>query len=370
MHSTAEHNDEDVTGDRATVASKCVLTQLLSSMPRKTSDPISQSKETFFYLAYGSNLCDETFLGKRGVKPLSSTNVVVPELRMTFDLPGIPYTEPCFANSAKRDTKGQREPASVAADMSEKAPLLGSGFSAATEYNKDKWKKGLVGVVYQVTASDYAHIIATEGGGSSYQDVLVDCYPLEIDQSAPVPWNPNNKPFKAHTLFAPAVPVGEEPPKDGGRFRRPDPSYAQASARYLKLITVGAVERKLPYEYQEYLNSLQPYTITTQKQRLGQFVIGMLWLPFIMFIFSLQRQFSDDKGIAPPWLRRLASAVFRAVWDSYDLFFKALFGDGERTVDEKDERAPFQHKSVEEGGENTSSSVTSDDEKAPINQRA
>ena len=29
--------------------------------------------------------------------------VFVPELRLTFDLPGIPYAEPCFAGTQYRD---------------------------------------------------------------------------------------------------------------------------------------------------------------------------------------------------------------------------------------------------------------------------
>lgn len=397
MRVLAERNNKDVAQDRASAASKCFGSQFLDSFSFRKASSDSQScslkptssdrkseslkdapqdfstldtqstKETFLYLAYGSNLCDETFLGKRGIKPLSATNVLVPELRMTFDLPGIPYAEPCFANSAKRDPRGQEDLAPRDVVTSEKAPLL----REHKEYNKDKWKKGMVGVVYEVTAADFAHIIATEGGGSSYQDVLVDCHALDADQTVPVPWTPKNESFKAHTLFAPAVPDGEEPPKDGGGFRRPDPSYAQASARYLKLITDGAKERKLPHEYQDYLNSLQPYTITTQKQHLGQFIFSMLWVPIIMFIFSLNRQFQDEKGIAPAWLRLLTAGVFRAVWGSYDYFFKALFGDGERTTDEKDERVAFQHRNAETASRGVvAPDMTGDDEKSSINQPA
>lgn len=394
MRVATERDNKDVGQDRASTASKCFGSQLLSSFSSKRAsfkskssslDPTSVERrsesltdtpkdlstldtqsttKTYLYLAYGSNLSDETFLGKRGIKPLSATNVLVPELRMTFDLPGIPYTEPCFANSAKRDPKGHAEPTSGHMVKSEKAPLL----REHKEYNKDKWKKGMVGVVYEVTAADFAHIIATEGGGSSYQDVLVDCHALDADQTVPVPWTPKNEPFKAHTLFAPAVPDGEEPPKDGGRFRRPDPSYAQASARYLKLITDGAAERKLPHEYQDYLKSLHPYTMTTQKQRLGQFVFSMLWVPIILFIFSLNRQFQDEKGIAPAWLRLLTAGVFRAVWGSYDYFFKTLFGDGERTTDEKAERAVFQHKTTEPSLREVAPAVTVYDEKPATEQ--
>ncbi|KKY17872.1 putative gliotoxin biosynthesis protein [Diplodia seriata] len=209
------------------------------------------ARETVLYLAYGSNLCYETFQGKRGIRPLSQINVVVPSLRITFDLPGIPYTEPCFSNSGLRDSTLGNEDETA----SEKTPLL----APTSEYHKDRWKKGLVGVVYEVTLSDYAHIIATEGGGTGYKDVLVDCYPLDDEDS--VPDQPTGQPFKAHTLFAPS--------DRGGRLKRPDPSYAQPSARYLKLITDGAEEHRLPKDYKDYLYEIRPYTITNVVILLG-----------------------------------------------------------------------------------------------------
>lgn len=302
-----------------------------------TSD---KKAETFLYLAYGSNLCNETFRGKRGIKPISQINVQIPELRLTFDLPGIAYSEPCFANTARRDPE---------TDVPRNNATSGEkDSSGATDYHKNRWHKGLIGVVYEVTAADYAHIIATEGGGASYQDILVDCYPFEhSDPTKPVPVHPVTKPFKAHTLFAPAVPPGAQPPKEGGRLQRPDTSYAQASARYLKLITDGAAECRLPYEYQDYLNDIRPYTITSNKQQLGQFVFLTLWLPFIVLIFSLNAKFCDEGGRSPPWLRILSESIFRACWRTYDGFYKPLFGDGERTTpaDDQDDDcqpAPFQ----------------------------
>ena len=335
-----------------------------------SAQPVSTLKEpeTYLYLAYGSNLSNETFLGKRGIKPVSAINVQVPELRLTFDLPGIPYSEPCFANSGRRDPHHPSVNQCSEDFESEKTPLLQKGLHTSKEYRKNQWKKGMVGVVYEVTASDYAHIIATEGGGSSYHDILIDCHPIaSSDPSVPVPVVPDTKAFKAHTLFAPAVPEGEQPPKDGGRFQRPDTSYAQASARYLKLLTDGAEERRLPYEYQDYLRSLQPYTITSQKQRLGLFVFMTLWMPFIFFVFALQKAFSDDSGRAPEWLRLLAAAVFKAVWGSYDNYFKDLFGDGERTQKgQEDEEAPPEN-ACSEGARSSSWQPTmsySDAEKA------
>jgi hypothetical protein len=260
-------------------------------------DTANEKGRTVLYLAYGSNLCKETFREKRGIEPLSQINVLVPSLRLTFDLPGIPYVEPCFANSAMRDPDAM----------------------VSSDYHKDRWKKGLVGCVYEVTLSDYAHIIATEGGGAGYQDIMVDCYPLFDGDT--VPEQPTTQRFAAHTLFAP-------PTKSNAR---PDPSYAQPSARYLNLITTGATELSLPREYKIYLNKIRTYTITTKRQQMGKVLFISIWWPLLQLLFAMNAQFQDDKGRSPPWLAQLAGLLFLGIWRSYDGAFKKAFGDGERT---------------------------------------
>ena len=281
--------------------------------------------DTVLYLAYGSNLSAQTFQGTRGIRPLSQVNVVVPELIMTFDLAGLPYVEPCFANTKYRHP-------SLPTSASAKSHLLPKN---TPEYHKTRWKKGLVGVVYEVTKEDYAHIIATEGGGASYQDVLVDCYELPLDEAI-VPEFPTSPPFKAHTLYSPILPPGETPEK-GGRFSRPDPDYAQASVRYLKLITDGADEHALPGEYKDYLHQLRPYTMTTQKQKLGGWIFRMIWLPIISAVFGLNSTFADEDGQAPAWLVALVGVIFSGMWTSYDTVFSKTFGDGERTIYEDED---------------------------------
>ena len=291
---------------------------------------------TVLYLAYGSNLCNETFRGKRKIRPLSALNVLVPSLVLTFDLPGLPYLEPCFANTRYRDddctspsivSLGATRKSTienVTAEHSEKAPLLPQ--RDGPDYRKTQWKKPLVGVVYEVTPNDFARIIATEGGGAGYQDVLVACHPFPPDSSRSdsVPFKPNTPMFKAHTLFAPPSPQ-----------RRPDPDYAQASARYLALIKTGAEECGLPDEYLTYLSNLQPYTMTTRRQRLGGFIFNMMWRPILRAVFSMSSVFANKRGRSPAWLRRLQVAVFSGIWTSYDTVFYRLFGDGERTQNGK-----------------------------------
>ena len=123
----------------------------------------------------------------------------------------------------------------------------------------------------------------------------------------------------------------------GGRIGRPDPSYAQASARYLKLITDGAEEHSLPDEYLAYLYNLRPYTITTIRQRAGQTLFLAFWLPVITVMFGLTRTFADEDGRIPEWLVRITGFVFRVLWGSYDGVFKPVFGDGERTIEDRED---------------------------------
>ena len=284
------------------------LSRIAESTPTDDKTGDGGDEKSILYLAYGSNLSAETFKGNRGIKPLSAVNVHVPSLDLTFDLPGIPYQEPCFANTRYRKSTPSKN-----------------------DYHKDRWHKGLIGVVYEVTPADYRTIIATEGGGASYQDVIVPCYIIPPGMKGVDP-KPSGAAFKAHTLFAPS-----DHNKGGRGISRPDPSYAQASARYLKLISDGAEEHELPAEYLAYLYNIRPYTITTYRQRVGQALFLGFWFPIVMFFFGLARTMADKEGKIPKWLARIQGVVFRIMWASYDNAYKKAFGDGERTMHERDE---------------------------------
>jgi len=299
---------------------------LLATQSDLSSNP-TPDKTTILYLAYGSNLSAETFKGVRGIKPLSSINVQVPILDLTFDLPGIPYSEPCFANTR------YRKPPPPLSSHQYSSPSQEDRYNE-DEYYKTRWEKGLVGVVYEVTPSDYAIIIATEGGGASYHDILVPCYAIPKGTKILDP-NPKTLAFKAHTLFSPQA---ESPPiyEEKGIVTRPDPNYAQASARYLKLITNGAEEHDLPADYQSYLSNLHPYTITTRKQILGKILFLAIWAPIIAALLGLSKFFADEKGRIPKWLVVGLGRVFSRMWRSYDGVFRGVFGDGERTMREGD----------------------------------
>lgn len=329
--------------------------------------------KTVLYLAYGSNLAAETFLGVRGIRPISQINVAAPSLRLTFDLPGIPYSEPCFANTAIRKIPKIPDKPPKIPDI----PDLPHPPWTVNQHGDPEWTSGLIGVVYEVTLADYAHIIETEGAGVAYQDVLIPCAALpptvRVPEKPPVPELP--KPFLAHTLLAPTSLPGdgdgdkeqldslimnhfypssdrnddgdESPPPSIPKWAlkflrptvRPDPEYAQPSPRYLNLITTGAAEHDLPQDYQEWLQALHPYQRTTFWQTVGQWVVVAFWMPLMGLVMWLSKQVADDKGRIPLWLAVIMGALFKGIWWSYDAMMKPVFGDGERTIEEDDEGA-------------------------------
>ncbi|PLB41561.1 uncharacterized protein BDW47DRAFT_99290 [Aspergillus candidus] len=292
---------------------------------------LQEPEETVLYLAYGSNLNSKTFLGRRGIKPLSQINVIVPELRLTFDMPGLPYFEPCFAATRFRDLTTKHE------SSAEDSPLIAHDDGDAYNPNKP-----LVGVAYEVTLTDYARIIATEGGGSGYKDVVVDCHPFPepYNPNDPIPDIPTTPTFKSHTLLSPSNSITASRVKSPARSRhpitRPELGYAQPSARYLGLIVNGAAEHDLPVSYRRYLAQLPPYRATTLRQKIGRAVFTAVWAPLFLPILVLKQVFAGPDGRSPAWLVSYERLVLPSMWWSYDHVFFRIFGDGERSVQKVD----------------------------------
>ncbi|KAK3990375.1 hypothetical protein QBC44DRAFT_325625 [Cladorrhinum sp. PSN332] len=339
----------------------------LPTEPILTKSAHHEQSNTVLYLAYGSNLCAKTFLGMRGIRPLSQLNVSAPSLDLIFDLPGLPYKEPCFANTTLRKIPNKPPPLPPLPPINPPPPPPPPPPTRATQSQRDLvWDKGLYGVVYEVTQSDYAKIIATEGGGSSYHDILVPCFPLPPSVGIPEkPAIPIPRPFLARTLYAPRLPPdAPTPPSQPPLFsssssssedddnksrlpswlkklllplRRPSPTYAQPSPRYLSLILTGAQEHELPQEYISHLSRLQPYTVTTHRQKIGQFVFTAFWFPVFVLVMLGGRLFSDKQsGKAPGWVSAATTVMINLVWGSYDYVAKPVFGDGERTLEEEE----------------------------------
>ncbi|KAI2463270.1 hypothetical protein F4781DRAFT_417175 [Annulohypoxylon bovei var. microspora] len=327
--------------------------------------PDRSSALTVLYLAYGANL-SQAVLDRHDIKPVSQINVSAPTFDLAFDLPGLPYWEPCFSNVTPRKIPKPPipgdppippippfEPPRSAKYPGLLLPSLPPGIPS--------WSKGLYGIVYELTHDDYRKIIQAEGGGSAYQDILTPVLalppPFKIPEKPPIPELP--KPFIAHTLYAPRLPSlklpgdgdddnddddGDDDPRDKKWWQklllpvhRPA-GYAQPSARYLQLICDGAREHYLPDDYQLYLAKLQAYQITTCRQEVGRWLLLLILLPFFALILLLGFFLADKKdGKVPTWLGAASAVLANLLWKAHDAIFKPLFGDGERTIEEEDD---------------------------------
>ena len=301
----------------------------------RSNDP---AEPTVFYLAYGSNLSASTFLGRRGIRPLSSLPVYVPGYILVFNLPGIPYWEPCFANLKKLTDDSKSHVPDLGSDVSEiMTRIEETGKDEAKD--KEMWANSLIGVVYEVTMSDYARIIETEGGGQSYRDIEVPCLVLPssltptspsaddsgISDARSIPsGSVSPKIITAHTLLAPA-----------SVYHR---TGLQASPRYLNLLITGAGEHALPPAYVQHLKSLHAYHRTTWRQSIGGSILLVTALPLVIITFKIAQLFTDKKtGKAPSWIGWFRESVFKINWGVHDYVFQWIFGSGAHTIGDKPE---------------------------------
>ncbi|KAK8055308.1 hypothetical protein PG993_000535 [Apiospora rasikravindrae] len=328
----------------------------ISSIPRTSPERLAQASpdnddhdpsspknaRTYLYLAYGSNLSAETFLGVRGIRPLSKVNVSAPAFDLTFDLPGIPYREPCFANVAPR--KHLPDPPKPPQRPPQFPPPL-----ATSKRSRDCSRRSRRARRPGQRASSALCYLDVQ------TPVVALPAPITVPEKPPIPELP--RPFLAHTLYQPRLPDAppdnddgngdgdDEPDKPKKKWwykfmtpvRRPEPDYAQASARYLKLITDGAAEHALPDDYQAYLHRLQAYTITRRRQEIGKWLFSLLWLPLFLAVMTFSRMVSDKDGNMPRWLAIVMAVLLNLMWMSYDAVFVKWFGDGERTVEDDDD---------------------------------
>ena len=293
-----------------------------ASIPRldilRASESLARG-ETILYLAYGSNLCAATFQGQRAIRPKSALSVSVPDLELLFDLPGMLYAEPRFANTKHRS----RPQLADNEHVNEKSHLLHQESLVPDEQSSAislGWNQGLIGVVYEITQEEWKHVMRTEGGGSTYADVEIPCYPLEQGAST-VPKHPTVPSLTAHTLLATNA---------GSRYSN-GRGFGQPSKRYLDLIRSGAKEHDLPREYQEWLANLKPYMITSTRQKIGRLLLYLIWVPLIMPVFLLGGMVPDKRSRIGVTLTWLVDHLFICMWASYDYGFKWAFGDGEKT---------------------------------------
>lgn len=156
-------------------------------------------QDTLYYFAYGSNINPDVLECERRITPLARAVACVKNYSLVFDVPGIAYVEPSFANIIPCD-------------------------------QSDVW-----GVCYKIFTSDLKIISATEG--ATYKAVNVNVYTLCASQ-----------PIIAVALISNHQHVATERP-------------LLPSKRYLKLLVTGAKYHHLPNDYVEFLRATNCYHV-------------------------------------------------------------------------------------------------------------
>ncbi|KAH6614247.1 hypothetical protein C7974DRAFT_292919, partial [Boeremia exigua] len=126
-----------------------------------------------WYFGYGSNMKPSVMQG-RGITPLEVRWARVHGYILTFDVFGLPYSEPSMASIAPYTVTGEKQ------------------------YVPD-----VCGVAYLLSSEDFKRLVSTEGGGVAYDEIEVEGVSAteEIRMHtlvAKFPWRPNACPSKRY----------------------------------------------------------------------------------------------------------------------------------------------------------------------------
>lgn len=70
---------------------------------------------------------------------------------------------------------------------------------------------------------------------------------------------------------------------------------------------------------------------------MGQALFLGFWAPFILALIKFGKTLADDEGKIPKWFASIMELAFKSMWASYDGGFKKVFGDGERTIGDRED---------------------------------
>jgi hypothetical protein len=267
------------------------------------------NSENFFliiFLGYGSNMCKKTFEGMRKIKPLKSFACTVPNYFLSFDMIGQPYFEPAFASIYQHINPASTITYEYAKNIHDHC-CPGLPFKFNPKEPEKSLPPTLNGVLYLISKEDYQRILSTEGGWGyddlehGYKAIDVECITYD-----------NQK------IIAKAL--GSKP----SSIR----AGCQPSLRYLNLLRIGAKENNLTQDYQDYLNSLSHFEITTTSKKIGRtlYIISSIYI-LIFFIFLRKYMTKTGERISKP-IARVVILAIKLSHANYNFFFKPLFGSG------------------------------------------
>lgn len=239
------------------------------------------SGDLIWYLAYGSNMSTEKFTRGRGIIPLATARVRVPDWILAFNIPGLPYSEPTFTSVIPRDPSA-----------------------------KSDWCiPDVLGVAYLITQDQYVRVLGSEGGGIAYDDIEVEAVPVEKQDADVI-----GPKIKVRTL--------------GSAMERIP--WPKPSRRYMNIILAGSSEVKMPEMYQRYLESINVYEPPERRRtKAGAALFLRFWGPVMAIMEKITNATIREDGYAPGFVIWLVRFIMAVIWFTHDVFFAPLFGRGD-----------------------------------------
>jgi gliotoxin/aspirochlorine biosynthesis gamma-glutamylcyclotransferase len=298
-----------------------------------------QSSETpgdIWYLAYGSNMSRAKFTGGRGIKPKAAARVRVPGWILAFNIPGMPYSEPAFTSIVRRESisgtgfgsenqKNLNEPVKQNRSVATcTRPCLNQNShlnSANGSYGNEKSAflqeemlaenfPDVLGVAYLITADQYTHVIASEGGGIAYSDIELSARPVSEADSELV----GGDSVCVRTL---------------GAILHREP-WPLPSKRYMDIINTGAVEADLPGYYREFLAKIKTYEAPKRgRGKAGASVFLAVFGPLLGACEKITDATMKSDGHVPFITMWLVRAAVWMIWTVHDFLFAPLIGRGD-----------------------------------------
>ncbi|KAK5988152.1 Gamma-glutamyl cyclotransferase verK [Cladobotryum mycophilum] len=246
------------------------------------------SDKPLWYLGYGSNM-KASSMKDRKVEPLATKIVNVPTHYVTFDIFGIPYSEPCYASLEEFPDGGNGKLQLVHGDYSVPVPSL-------------------CGIAHLLTPADFHRLLVTEGSGVVYDIVEVQAFELG----------------ESRIRFGASFPVYTL------KAKWPQRPNGTPSARYVNLFLQGAKDNNLSPEYIEYLERFPRYhKIEGPERTLGQYVFDNGWRPFLKRLVRTTTWNVDEDGNCPIFVARTIVWLYQAMWTYHDCVHKHIFGEGD-----------------------------------------
>jgi hypothetical protein len=255
--------------------------------------------ETLWYFAYGSNMSSAKFTGSRGIVPLDAARVRIPDWQLTMEIPGLPYSEPAFSSLKPRD-----------------AAIGGRVRSPEA-----------IGVAYLITAEQYRHVIASEGGGTAYADIEIIGEGVSAEDRKKVENGAVMRTLGSSTMTRAPSPAPSLRYLVGTSNSLTD---TELTCEHKNLLISGAAEAQLPLEYQAFLKHITPYNPPTSWwAQLGASLFLALWGPVMGLLEKITNSSIGPDGNAPRYVIWLVRFTVTIIWFEHDWLFAPIFGPGD-----------------------------------------